>query len=110
MAAGICSVDAGPYDFDDAHVHGDEAAIDFDAAEIQVHVGLATKNGKATRSLNGTDGAVDARTGGDQQSVTDEDGLGNHGDKRIAVAGSGGADVTDDVETHFGSRSNFARL
>ena len=51
-----------------------------------------------------------SRTSGNQQSVTDKDGLGNHGDKGIAVAGSGRADVADDVQAHFRSGSNFARL
>src|ERR1700694_5175527 len=110
MAARGFAVAAGPYDVEDAHVHGDQAAVDFEAAESQVHVSLATKNGKATGWLNGADGAVNTRTSGYQQSVTDEDRLGNHGDKGIAVAGSRRTHVANDVQTHLRSGSNFSRL
>src|ERR1700681_418467 len=101
MTARSVAIAAGPYHIEDAHVHGDQAAIDFEAAKIQVHVGLATKNGKAARWRHGADGAVNACTSGDQQSVTDEDRLGNHGDKSIAVAGSGRTHFADDVQTHL---------
>ena len=108
VAARGVAVGALPQDFKDAHVHGDQPTIDFEAAEIQVHVGLATKNGKAARRRHRADSAVDARTSGNQQRVADEDGLGKHGDEGVTVTRSGGADGADNVQAHFGTGSNFA--
>src|ERR1700688_2531323 len=106
VAARGVAVSALSQDFKDAHVHGDQPAIDFEAAEIQIQVRLATKNGKAARRRHHADGAVDARTSGDQQGVADEDGLGKHGDEGVTVTRSGGADGAYDVQAHFGTGSN----
>ena len=40
-----------------AHLNGDEAAVDFDRAEAQVHVSLAAKHGKVAGFLDGADDA-----------------------------------------------------
>src|ERR1700688_344258 len=110
VAARGVAVCALPQDFNDAHVHGDQPAIDFEAAEIQVHVRLATKNGKAARWGHGANGAVDARTSGDQQSVADEYGLGKHGDEGVTVTRSGGPEGVNKVQAHFGPGSDFEWL
>src|SRR3984957_9286870 len=110
VAARGVAVGALPQDFKDAHVHGDQPAIDFEAAEIQVEVRLTAQNGKAARRRNHADGAVNAGTSRNQQGVADEDGLGKHGDESVTVTRSGGADGAYDVQAHFGTGSDFEWL
>src|SRR6266699_865405 len=42
----------GLLDGNDAHLHGNEAAIDFDGAEREIHVSLAAKHGKVAGLLD----------------------------------------------------------
>src|SRR5260370_4111648 len=50
-------------DGNDAHLHGDEAAVDFDGAEREVHVSLAAKHGKVAGLLLPVPDALPTRTG-----------------------------------------------
>src|SRR5205807_1114867 len=72
-------------DGNDAHLHGYEAAIDFDGTKSEVHVRLAAKDGKAASPLDRADNAVHTRAGGKQQLAPEIDGLRNYGDERVAV-------------------------
>jgi len=74
-------------DGNDAHLHGDEAAIDFDGAEREVHVRLAAKHGKWRAFFHGADDAVDTRAGCQQQLATEVHGFGDDSDKRVAIPG-----------------------
>src|SRR5260370_28226063 len=78
-------------DGDDAHLHGDEAAIDFDGAEGEVHVGLASENGKVASLLHRADDAVHTRTGGPQPFGTPGDGLRGDSDGPVPTLCHGGS-------------------
>ena len=97
-------------DGNDAHLHGDEAAIDFDGPEREVHVRLAAKDGKAAGLLHGADDAVHARTGGKQQLAAEVDGVGDNGDKRVAISGYGAADAAQESEMNLGALNDLARF
>src|SRR5216684_4698711 len=88
-------------DGNDAHLHGDEAAVDFDGAEREVHVSLAAEHGKVAGFLHGADDAVHARTGGQQQLAAEVDGLGDNGDERVAVLCYGAADLAQEGEMNL---------
>src|SRR5260370_597235 len=72
-------------DGNDAHLHGDEAAIDFNGTKSEVHIRLAAKDGKAAGLLDGSNDAIHARTGREQQLAAEVDRLGDNRDKRIAL-------------------------
>src|SRR6267378_4856944 len=97
-------------DGDDAHLHGDEAAIDFDGAEREVHVGLAAKDGKVAGLLDSADDAVHTRTSGKQQLAAEVDGVGDNSDKRVAISGYGAADAAQEREMNLGALNDLARF
>src|SRR5260370_38791196 len=72
-------------DGNDAHLHRDEAAIDFNGTTRHVHIRLAAKDGKAAGLLDGSNDAIHARTGREQQLAAEADRLGDNGDKRIPL-------------------------
>jgi len=110
FAARAADLPARLLDGDEAHLHGDEAAIDFDGAEREVHVGLAAKDGEAAGLLHGADDAVHARTGGEQQLAAEVDGVGDNGDKRVAISGYGAADAAQEREMNLGALNDLARF
>ena len=79
-------------DGNDAHLHGDEAAINFHGTKSEVHVRLAAKDGKAAGPLDGADNAVHTRAGGKQQLAAEIDRLGDRGDERVAILCNRAAD------------------
>jgi hypothetical protein len=97
-------------DGDDAHLHGDEAAIDFDGAEREVHVRLAAKDGKVAGLFDGTDDAVHARTGGQQQLAAEVHGLRDNGDKRVAIPCYGAADAAQERELNLRALNDLPRF
>src|SRR5712692_5469590 len=97
-------------DGNDAHLHGDEAAIDFDGAEGEVHVSLAAKNGKVAGLLHRADDAVHTRTGGQQQLGAEVDGLGDDGDERVAILCHGAADAAQESEMNLRPLNDLTRF
>src|SRR5271165_635966 len=79
----------------DAHLNGDDAAIDFHAAKGEIHVRLPAKQREAARFFHGADGAVDTRAHGNQQGIANEHRLGDHGHEGVAIASAGAADIGD---------------
>src|SRR6266436_4897696 len=97
-------------DGDDAHLHGDEAAVDFNGAEGEVHVGLAAENGKVAGLLHRADDAVHTRTGGQQQLGAEVDGLGDDGDERVAILCHGAADAAQEREMNLRPLNDLTRF
>src|SRR5260370_41175956 len=92
LAAFAVGLPARLLDGNDAHLHRDEAAIDFDGTKSEVHVCLAAKDGKAEGLLDSTDDAVHTRTGGEQQLAAAEDQVGDNGEAPAAALCFGAAD------------------
>src|SRR5258707_3720492 len=80
-------------DGDDAHPHRDEAAIDLDGAEREVHVRLAAKDGEAAGLFDRAHDSGQTRTSGQQQLAPEVDRLGDDGDERVTILCYGAADA-----------------
>src|SRR5260370_28537041 len=72
LAAFAVGLPARLLDGNDAHLHRDEAAIDFNGPEREVHVRLAAKDGKAAGLLDPARDAVYTPAGGEQQPAARE--------------------------------------
>ena len=103
-------IDSWPADGDNAHLDGDQAAVNFDALEGEVHVGLAAEEGEIFWTLDGADYAVDACAGGKEDAAVESDGLGEDCDEGIAFAADGAADGSEQREMDFGAWDKLTRL
>ncbi len=83
FAALAVGLPPGLFDFDDAHLDRNQAAIDFDGTEREIQVGLATKSGKVPGLLDCANDAVDAGACGKHQLTAEIDGLGHNGNERV---------------------------
>ena len=97
-------------DGDDAHLHGNQAAIHFDGAEGEIHVCLAAKNREVASLLNGANLAVDARAGRKKQLTAKIDRFGHDGDERVPFARDGGMDVAQKREMNLRALHHLTRL
>ena len=88
---------------ENAHLDGDEAAVDFDGLEGEVHVRLAAENRKGFGFLDGADDAVHARASGKNDAAVERNGLREDGDKGIAFLGVRGTDRSEKREMDFGA-------
>ena len=67
---------AGLLNGDDAHLHGDDAAVRFrENAETEIHVRLSANKREVARRSNRADDAVNAGAGGNQKLIAEIDGL-----------------------------------
>ena len=104
VAAGrTVGIDARLPDGDDAHLEGNEAVVEFDGFEGEVHVSLAAEEGEIFGFLDGADDAVNARADGQKDAAVESDGLRENGDKGIAFAAGGAADGSEQREMNFGA-------
>src|SRR5260370_24996765 len=110
LAAFAVGLPARLLDGNDAHLHRDEAAIDFDGTKSEVHVCLAAKDGKAAGLLDSTDDAVHTRTGGKQQLAAEVDGFGDNGDERVAILCYGAADSAQEREVNLRALYDLTRF
>lgn len=107
LAVGI---DAWAADGHDAHLDGDEAAVNFNAFEGEIHVGLAAEEREIFGFLDGADNTVDASAGGKKDAAVESDGLSKDGDEGITFAADGCADWSKQREMDFGAWDELARL
>jgi len=110
FAALAVGLSVGLLDGDDAHLYGNEAAIHFDGTKREIHVRLATKQGKVARFFHGADDAVDACAGGEKQLAPQIDGFGDYGNEWIAVARNGAADPAQEREVNLRALYDLMRL
>jgi len=109
-ARGAVGIDARVADADEAHLDGDEAAVEFDGFESEVHVGLAAEEREIFGFLDGADYSVDTSAGWKKDAAVEGDGLGENGDEGIAFVAGGAADGSEEREMNFGARDELARL
>ncbi len=103
-------IDSRPANGDNAHLDGDKAAVDLNAFESQIHVGLAAEEREIFGLLDGPDNAVDAGAGGENDAAVESDGLGEDGDEGIAFAAGGTADGSEKCKVDLGALDNLARF
>jgi hypothetical protein len=103
-------IDSWPADGDNAHLDGDEAAVELNSFEREIHVGLATEERKILGFLNGTDDAVDAGAGGENDPAVESDWLGKDGNEGIAFAAGGTADGSEKSKVDLGPLNDLPRL
>jgi len=103
-------IDSWPADGDNAHLDGDEAAVDLNAFESEIHVGLATEEGEIFGFLNGTDDAVDAGAGGENDPAVESDWLSENGDEGIAFAAGGSADGSEKSKVNLSPLNDLTRF
>jgi hypothetical protein len=94
----------------DAHLYRDNAAVDFERAEGEIHIGFAANEGESAGGGDGADNTIDAGAGRNEELVTEVNGLGDNGDERIAFARSRGTDGIQQGEANLGALHDLAGL
>jgi hypothetical protein len=103
-------IDSWPADGDKTHLDRDEAAVEFNAFEGEVHVGLAAEQREIFGALNGTDYAVDAGACGENDAIVESEGLSEDGDEWIAFAASGSADGSEKSKMDLSPLNDLTRF
>ena len=103
-------IDSWPADGDDAHLDRNEAAVELNGFEREVHVGLATEERKILGFLNGADDAVDAGAGGENDPAVESDWLGKDGNEGISFAAGGTADGSEKRKVDLSPLNDLTRF
>jgi hypothetical protein len=107
FAVGLAS---GRLERDDAHLDGDEAAVNFHGMKSDVDVGLAAEHGEAAGFLDGANDTVDARARGNQHLGAEHNGIGDSGDEGVTIFREAGVDAVQKGEVDLGALQNLARI
>ena len=109
-ARGAIGIDTGVADSDEAHLDGDESAVNFNGFEGEIHVSLTAEEREIFGLLDGADYAMNAGAGGKNDEAVESDGLREVGDEGITLAAGGAAEGGEEREMDFGALNNLARL